>query len=188
MRGLYGPRPISASASAAPPRRPRAAAVPGVATTASTAVLSAAAAAVAPTSSPAPTTVFTELGGDLPNLAFRVRKYLAVFGGFLHFVRRPGLGKLFLEILERIGSHGSTLAAQNHEPNRPVQYGDLTFRERARDFLGETQSRHALPHPIALLDIIVDLDFAVANRGMTRKLRNAVAHFPWHELPAVDRE
>lgn len=79
-----------------------------------------------------------KLSRDPPHLVLGVGQHAAIVLSLLHFVRRPRLREAFLEILERVGAHGSPLTAQHDESHRAVEHGNFRRRQRARDFFGET--------------------------------------------------
>jgi hypothetical protein len=77
-----------------------------------------------------------KLARNPPDFALSVRQHRTIFFAFLDFVGRPRLGEPLLQIVERIGAHRATLAAQDHESDRSVEPRNFSFRQRSRDFFG----------------------------------------------------
>jgi hypothetical protein len=134
------------------------------------------------------TAMLPEFTSDFSDFPLGVRKIFTIGLCLFYFIGRPGLGQFFLEIIESIGANRTPLSTQNHEPHRPVEIGDLSLGECARDFLRQSQSRHPLTRSISLFDVVVDLHFTVAYGRVTREVGNSLAYVARNERVPVNRE
>lgn len=129
-----------------------------------------------------------ELARNPPHFAFGVRQHGPIVLRLLHFVGRPRLCETLLQVVERLGAHSTALPAKDHESHRTIELGNFRSCQRARDFFRETEPRDAATLTVPLLDIVVDLDFAVANRDMIRQAIESLPDFRWNECVSADRK
>src|SRR4051794_24444440 len=112
---------------------------------------------------PAAAPMLAEFNRNLPDLALLRGQQRAILGSVFHFIGRPRLREALLQVFESIGPHCTPLTTQNHESNRPIEPWYLELGERPRDLLGQAKTGHANALSVALLDVVVDLDFPIAN-------------------------
>jgi hypothetical protein len=80
-----------------------------------------------------------------------------------HLVGRPWLIECFLQVAERIRSNCAPLPADHHEPERSIEHRELFFCERSREFFRKTQARYSGELTVGVVDIVLEVDFAVAD-------------------------
>jgi hypothetical protein len=132
--------------------------------------------------------MLAKLACNPPHLALGVRQHAPIVLSFLHFVRRPRLREAFLEVLERVGAHGTSLTAEDDESHRTIERRDFRCCERARDFFRKTKPGHTATLAIALLDVVVDLDIAVADRHLIGQTIEALPNLERNEPLPVHTE
>jgi hypothetical protein len=122
----------------------------------------------------------------LPHLSLGAGQHGAVVGRLFHLVRRIRLGETLLEISKTVRSYCAALSPQHDEPHRSIELGYLVLRQRPRDLLGQAEARYPNAFAIAFLDVVIDVDIAVADHDVTRQFLETIADIAWNEAVPVD--
>lgn len=67
-----------------------------------------------------------------------IGQHRSIVGRFLDLIGRPGLRQTLLKLLQSVRAYRATLPAQHHEPNRPVEPGDLELGQSPRNLLRQS--------------------------------------------------
>src|SRR5829696_3312941 len=95
----------------------------------------------------------------------------------IDLVRRPRLIQQLLKLSQRLSTNRPALAPYYHESHWPVEYGKLLLNQIPSQLLGQSQAYNASELSVDFLDIILDVDFAIANHRGLGKIRVPLARF-----------
>src|SRR5439155_5882390 len=96
--------------------------------------------------------------------------------------------ELLAQRVERLGARSATRTAHHDEPEWPVEARQLLLRQRARQLLGNRQSRDSDGSPRRLLDVIADGNLTPADVDEIGKREILVAHATRHDHLGIDAE
>jgi hypothetical protein len=122
------------------------------------------------------------------DLALGVRKHRAVVLRLRDFVWRPGLGQELLQFFEGFSANSTTLTTEDDETNGPVERGDFSVAQSARDFFGKPKPRDSLSLTISLLYVVVDFNFPVPYLRGLGKRGEPIPYLTRDELVSIDNQ
>ena len=93
-----------------------------------------------------------------------------------------------LQLLECVGANGSALATENNVAHRPIQAWNFCFGQSPGDFFRQPQPRHSASLAVALLDVVVDLYFAIPDLYPVWQSLEALTNLSRNELITIDYE
>ena len=126
------------------------------------------------------------IAGKLVRVTLRRRPGIRCQLGVVYLVRRPRPAQKLVKLFQRIGPQRSALPPNHYKTKRAVERRQLRLGQPTCQFFGKTKAGNGDELPVAIIDVVLDVDFAIPDHDRIGKLREFLTNLAWNEFITIE--